>query len=54
MDNVSCELWTNIRRQTVMWGRQYNCRPRARDAARGAPKGVQQPKEAQAAVINAI
>jgi hypothetical protein len=39
---------------TVMRGRQYNCRHRARDAARGDPKGVQQPKEAQAAVINAI
>ena len=38
----------------VMWMRQYNCRSRARHAARAASKGVQQPKEAQAAVMNAI
>ena len=30
----------------VMWGQQYNCRPRARDVARTAPEGIgqQEPK----------
>jgi hypothetical protein len=52
--SAASRRWTPFGSPGVMWGRQYNCRPRARDAVRGAPKGVQQPKEVQAATINEI
>jgi hypothetical protein len=51
---VSILAWQDILGFYVMWGQQYSRRPRTQDAARGAPKGVQEPKEAQAAVINGV